>query len=97
VGGRTAFVSGAASGIGRAVAQRLSAHGCPVALIDQDEARLAETAESLPGPVLRRVLDVRDREAQAALAHEIAAWAPAPVGMISTTPASPPRRAWPRR
>lgn len=40
VDGRTAFVSGAASGIGRAVAQRLAAHGCPVAIADQDETGL---------------------------------------------------------
>ena len=37
IDGRTAFVSGAASGIGRAVAQRLSAHGCPVAIVDHNE------------------------------------------------------------
>ena len=36
IDGRTAFVSGAASGIGRAVALRLAAHGCPVAIVDQD-------------------------------------------------------------
>jgi NAD(P)-dependent dehydrogenase (short-subunit alcohol dehydrogenase family) len=83
VDGRTAFVSGAASGIGRAVARRLSEHGCPVAIVDQDEAGLAATAESLRGgpPVLSRVLDVRDREAQAAFAAEVAEWAPAPLGM----------------
>jgi NAD(P)-dependent dehydrogenase (short-subunit alcohol dehydrogenase family) len=83
VDGRTAFVSGAASGIGRAVAQRLSAHGCPVAIVDQDEPGLNETAAALSGgPVLVRALDVRDREAQAAFAQEVAAWAPAPVGMV---------------
>jgi NADP-dependent 3-hydroxy acid dehydrogenase YdfG len=82
VDGRTAYVSGAASGIGRAVAQRLSAHGCPVALVDQNEEGLASTAESLSGPVLSRVLDVRDREAQFAFAGEVAEWAPAPLGMV---------------
>jgi NADP-dependent 3-hydroxy acid dehydrogenase YdfG len=82
IDGRTAFVSGAASGIGRAVAQRLSAHGCPVAIVDQDEAGLAQTADSLPGPVLTRRLDVRDRQAQMAFAAEVADWAPAPIGMV---------------
>ncbi len=82
VDGRTAFVSGAGSGIGRAVAERLSAHGCPVALVDWDEAGLAQTAESLPGPVLARRLDVRDRQAQFAFAAEVAEWAPAPLGMV---------------
>lgn len=82
VDGRTAFVSGAASGIGRSMAERLAAHGCPLAVVDQDEAGLAETAEALPGQVLSRVLDVRDREAQAAFAEEVADWAPAPLGLI---------------
>ncbi len=84
IDGRTAYVSGAASGIGRAMAQRLSAHGCPVAIVDQDEAGLGETAASLAGgpPVLHRVLDVREREAQAAFAAEVAEWAPAPLGMV---------------
>ena len=37
VDGRTAVISGAGSGIGRALAVRLSVHGCPVALTDWDE------------------------------------------------------------
>jgi NAD(P)-dependent dehydrogenase (short-subunit alcohol dehydrogenase family) len=82
VDGRTAFVSGAASGIGRAVAQRLSAHGCPMAIVDQDEAGLAQTAELLHGPVLARRVDVRDRQAQLAFAAEVAEWSPAPLGMV---------------
>lgn len=82
VDGRTAYVSGAASGIGRAVARRLAAHGCPVAIVDQDEDGLQETAELIGGPVLARRLDVRDRHAQLAFAAEVAEWAPAPVGMV---------------
>src|ERR1700761_232315 len=82
VDGRTAFVSGAASGMGRAVALRLAAHGCPVAIVDQDEHGLAETADMIAGPVLARALDVRDRQAQMAFAAEVAEWAPAPLGMV---------------
>ena len=82
VDGLTAFVSGAASGIGRAVAQRLAAHGCPVAIADHDDAGLAQTAASIDGPVLARALDVRDRQAQLAFAAEIARWAPSPLGMV---------------
>jgi NADP-dependent 3-hydroxy acid dehydrogenase YdfG len=82
IDGLTAFVSGAASGIGRAMAQRLAAHGCPVAIVDQDEAGLSATAELIPGPVLARRLDVRDRHAQLAFAAEVAEWAPSPLGMV---------------
>jgi NADP-dependent 3-hydroxy acid dehydrogenase YdfG len=80
--GSTIVVTGAGSGIGRAFAQRLSAHGSPVAIVDADATTLQETATSLPGPSLTRVLDVRDREAQTALAADVAAWAPAPIGMV---------------
>ena len=80
VDGRTAFVSGAASGMGRAVALRLAAHGCPVAIVDQNEDGLRETAELIAGPVLARTLDVRDRQAQMAFAAEVADWAPTPAG-----------------
>jgi NAD(P)-dependent dehydrogenase (short-subunit alcohol dehydrogenase family) len=40
ISGRTVVISGAASGIGRALAQRLSAHSCPVAITDIDETGL---------------------------------------------------------
>jgi NADP-dependent 3-hydroxy acid dehydrogenase YdfG len=82
VDGRTAYVSGAASGMGRAVAMRLASHGCPVAIVDQDEDGLRETEALIDGPVLARVLDVRDRQAQMAFAAEVAAWAPTPLGMV---------------
>jgi NADP-dependent 3-hydroxy acid dehydrogenase YdfG len=82
IDGRTAFVSGAASGIGRAVAVRLAAHGCPVAIADQDEQGLEQTAGMIDGHVLSRRLDVRDRQAQLAFAAEVAEWAPAPLGMV---------------
>ena len=85
VNGRTAVITGAGSGIGRAVAQRLAAHGCPVALADQDAAGLEETAASLGGvgpTVTTRVLDVRDRQGLMTFAAEVAEWAPAPLGMV---------------
>ena len=71
VRGRTAVITGAASGIGRAVALRLSCQGCPVALVDQDEHGLEETAGMLAGPVLTRKLDVRDRHGAMAFAAEV--------------------------
>ena len=82
ISGCTAVISGAASGIGRALAQRLSAHGCPVALTDVDEGGLKETQAGLSGPSLVRVLDVRDAGAQRDFADEVRDWAPAPLGAV---------------
>lgn len=45
---KVAIITGAASGIGRAVAQRLAADGACVALIDRNEAGLAQVAAALP-------------------------------------------------
>ncbi|MEJ7891067.1 MAG: SDR family oxidoreductase [Solirubrobacteraceae bacterium] len=83
--GRTVVITGAGSGIGRALAQRLGAQGCPAALLDSDEEGLEETAEMIgphPSPVFARKLDVRDRGAQMALASEVRDWAPAPIGAV---------------
>jgi NADP-dependent 3-hydroxy acid dehydrogenase YdfG len=82
ISGRTAVISGAASGIGRALAQRLSSHGCPVALTDVDEVGLKETEAGLSGPSLVRVLDVRDADAQRGFANDVRDWAPAPLGAV---------------
>jgi NADP-dependent 3-hydroxy acid dehydrogenase YdfG len=80
--GRTAVISGAGSGIGRSLAQRLSLHGCPLALADADSATLAETAALLDGPTLTRVLDVRDRDGQLAFAAEVRDWSGTPIGAV---------------
>lgn len=82
VDGLTAYVSGAASGIGRAIAQRLAAHACPLAIVDWDADGLARTAASIAGPVLARQLDVRDRQAQMSFAAEVNEWAPRPLGLV---------------
>lgn len=82
VAGRTAVVTGAGSGIGRAVATRLAQHGCPVAIADWNEDGLEETAASIQGPVLPKKLDVRDRQAVFAFAAQVQEWAPAPLGMV---------------
>jgi NADP-dependent 3-hydroxy acid dehydrogenase YdfG len=80
--GRTVVISGAASGIGRALAQRLSARGCPVAMTDIDEPGLKETESGLDGATLTRVLDVRDAGAQRDFADDVRDWAPAPIGAV---------------
>lgn len=80
--GRTAVITGAGSGIGRALAQRLSQHGCPVAIADANEDGLHETEQTLPGPVLAQKIDVRDRQRLMAFAAEVKQWAPAPIGAV---------------
>jgi len=76
------MITGAASGIGRALAQRLSRSGSPVAIADIDEAGLRDTARSLPGQALTRVLDVRDAEDQARFAAEVREWLTAPLAAV---------------
>ncbi len=48
--GKAAVVTGAAGGIGAAVAAALAAAGARVALVDLDPARLQDVAGALPGP-----------------------------------------------
>ena len=80
--GRPVMITGAASGIGRALAWRLSRLGSPVALADVDEAGLRDTASGLSGPVLTRVLDVSDAADLLRFADEVRAWLPAPLGAV---------------
>ncbi|OJU13764.1 MAG: short-chain dehydrogenase [Caulobacterales bacterium 68-7] len=47
--GKVAVITGAASGIGRAAAERLSAQGMKVVLFDRDEAALAAVAQQVGG------------------------------------------------
>jgi NAD(P)-dependent dehydrogenase (short-subunit alcohol dehydrogenase family) len=76
IGGRPVVITGAASGIGRSLARHRSRLDSPVAIADIDEAGLKETARSLPGPVLMRVLDVRDAADQHRFAAEVREWLP---------------------
>jgi len=73
--GRTAVVTGAGSGIGRALSRALAAEGCRLALVDIDPAALDETRREVDGvagvAVSTHVADVADRERMAALPEEI--------------------------
>jgi len=82
IAGKPVMITGAASGIGRALARRLSGQGSPVAVADVDEEGLKQTAESLSGPVLSRVLDVRDAADQQRFADEVRGWLTAPLAAV---------------
>ena len=71
--GQVAVVTGAASGIGRALAQALAARGVRLALADWNETGLAETVQLLQVPVFSRKLDVADRAAVEAFAADVLA------------------------
>ena len=73
--GQVALVTGAASGIGRALAVELGRRGVRLALADWDETGLNETAAALQTPVMAQKLDVSQRAAvEAFVAAVLAAW-----------------------
>lgn len=74
--GRTAVVTGAAGGIGRAIAMALARRGCRLALADIDDAALERTAAEIAATglrVSRHHLDVSDAEAVAAFPGRVTA------------------------
>lgn len=72
---RTAVLTGAGSGIGRALAHDLAARGTHLALVERDPERLAEVEREVRDRAQVRVtthaLDVTDREAVAALPGKV--------------------------
>lgn len=60
--GKVALITGAGSGIGRAVALKLASEGASLLIHDLDESRLQETNELAGGRLVSRVGDVADPE-----------------------------------
>ncbi len=81
--GRVCVVTGAASGIGASVAQRLAAVGAKVALLDRDAAGLQARVAELQGTgaqVLGTVCDISDAASVQAAAQQVQAqWGTADV------------------
>ena len=74
--GRVAAITGAGSGIGRALAEELANRGAHLAVSDINEPALSETVEAIKGAGVRitsQRLDVADREAVFAWADQVAA------------------------
>jgi NADP-dependent 3-hydroxy acid dehydrogenase YdfG len=75
--GKVVVITGAGSGIGRALALAMADRGAVLALSDWDEVGLVETAELLESRLNRGVrtdkLDVRDRDAMREYAGSVAA------------------------
>ena len=71
VRGKVSAITGAGSGIGRALAVELSRRGASVAISDIDEGNLKETADLISGPVHTAVVDSSDRDALFAWADAV--------------------------
>jgi NAD(P)-dependent dehydrogenase (short-subunit alcohol dehydrogenase family) len=60
---RVGIVTGAASGLGRAIAKKLSAEGASLALFDRNADELAATQNDLAGPSEAYIVDITDESA----------------------------------
>jgi len=72
--GKLAVITGAASGIGRALALQLGHEGCVLAVVDIDEKGLTETCRLLaeyPQQVACYVVDIGDKEQIFSLAEKV--------------------------
>ena len=81
ISGSAAAVTGAASGIGRALALELAARGCDLALADRDEAGLQQLAAEIGKAGARKVTT-----------HRVDVGEPAQIQEFPTRPSPPIRR-----
>jgi NAD(P)-dependent dehydrogenase (short-subunit alcohol dehydrogenase family) len=78
--GKTAVITGGATGIGLGIATALAGEGCRVAIAGRREDKLREAAEHWTGapPILTHVVDVADRQSVARLFR----WAEETLGKV---------------
>ncbi|MEZ5680085.1 MAG: SDR family NAD(P)-dependent oxidoreductase [Erythrobacter sp.] len=72
--GKTAWITGASSGIGAALAREWAGRGADIILSGRDEARLHEVANSLHTETLILPFDVRDDAAMQAATDRAVTW-----------------------
>lgn len=72
--GKTAWITGASSGIGAALAREWARRGVRIVLSGRDRQRLARVAAGLDSETLVLPFDVRDEDAMRAATDEASAW-----------------------
>ena len=76
------FITGASSGLGRALAERYAAAGATLGLLGRRQEALAELADRLPGADRCYAVDVRDRQALHAAARDFLAFCQGRVDVV---------------
>jgi short-subunit dehydrogenase len=72
--GKTAWITGASSGIGAALAREWAARGARIILSGRDAARLTQVAGGIEGETLILPFDVRDEAAMTAATQQAIDW-----------------------